>query len=235
MRTQGLSKQIQREIKAHPVKAGVLAVALLVALWFWAPLVIGWVSGPQAKGTTTPAPTVAAGAVGSVVPGGASATEKKPQWNPSWREMSQWVQSDDTMRPAASLDKARDPFRKVAPPPSAAQAEKPVAPKIDPASLGLELSSTLIGPRHSVAMINGRAYVLPHRTSTGFRQPVQMLFKVQDQQYQLTLVSIGAEQVELEYLGQPLSLRVKDKPIHEKTIELNEKSTFEIHERVSVP
>ncbi|MCE9555015.1 MAG: hypothetical protein K8T91_16800 [Planctomycetes bacterium] len=139
------------------------------------------------------------------------------------------------MRPAPSLDKARDPFRKVAPAPSTAQTEKPVAPKIDPASLGLELSSTLIGPRHSVAMINGRAYVLPQGTHTQNRQSVQMVFKVQDQHYQFTLLAIGPEQVELEYLGQRFSLRVKDKPLHEKTIELNDKSTFEIHERASVP
>ena len=172
MKSQGLNKQIQREIKAHPVKAGVLAVALLVALWFWAPLVIGWVSGPQAKATATSAPV----AVGAVVPGVVATSVQKPQWNPSWREMSQWVQNENAMRPAAALDKARDPFHTIAPPPSAAEATKPVAAKIDPTSLGLELSGTLIGPRQSVAMINGRAYVLPRGSNAINRQPVQMVF-----------------------------------------------------------
>ena len=84
-------------------------------------------------------------------------------------------------------------------------------------------------------MINGRAYVLPHGTITGNRRPVQMALKIHNQEYQFTLLSIGPDQVQLEYLGQPFSLRVKDKSIREKMIELNDKSTIEIHEQVSAP
>lgn len=149
--------------------------------------------------------------------------------------MADKIGKDETMRPAASLNKARDPFRKIAPASSALQPNQPVTPKIDPESLGLELSSTLIGPRQNVAMINGRAYVLKHQAIGGKRQPVLVSIKLQDQQYQFTLLSIAPDHVEFEYSGQPFLLRVKDKALHERTIELNDKSTIEIHGTVSAP
>ena len=38
-----IAKQLRREATANPKKASVLGLLAVVALWFWAPLVWGWI------------------------------------------------------------------------------------------------------------------------------------------------------------------------------------------------
>ena len=226
MKPQGLVKQIQREIKAHPVKAGVLALVLLVAVWFWAPLVMSWMPGASAKPKTPP--PVASGAPAAVA--NAVPAPAKAKWNPTWNEIVDWIRKDELMRPAKTLGDRRDPFRPVAPPPSTAQASEPVkVPQVDPASLGLELTGTLIGSRQNVATINGRAYVMPRSTPGMSRHAVQVVIKQQNHEFQFKLLSIEPDHVNMEFQGQPFKLKVKDKQFIDKTFELNEKSTIELH------
>jgi hypothetical protein len=228
---QGFSKQIQREIKAHPLKAGVLALTVVVALWFWAPLIVGWVGGsrPAKNAAAAAAPAPASGVAAA---GGTPATAKVT-FNPNWREMVEWHSHDDLMRSVKPTLGGRDPFRPIAPPQPETQASKATAPKIDPTNLGLELTGTLIGPRQSVAMINGLAYTLP-RLNMDRRQTAKMSIKQQEHQYEITLLSIQTDSVQLEFQGQQFELRVRDKSLENKTIELNEKSTVEIHTHAEV-
>jgi len=235
VKSQGLSKQLQREIKAHPVKAGVLALALAVGIWFWAPLVVGMFGGsgkpkkPAAAAATGPAGVAAAQTAPTV------AGKSQVNWNPSWREISEWVRQDEQMVPAAAMDQQRDPFRVVLPPVSESQVKQQAAPQLDVNNLGLELTGTLIGPRQSVAMINGRAYVLKHRAGSKKPQPLQIHIRQQDQDYEFKLLSIAPGLVELEYQNQSLTLKANDKQLTQKTIQLDERSTIELHGRVSLP
>jgi hypothetical protein len=222
--SQGLGKQIQREIKAHPVKAGVLGLGLLVALWFWAPLVIGWLPGSEKAGTKAPALSATPSAA-TATPS-ETATASKPNWNPNWTEMVAWVRSDELMHPAAPLEKGRDPFRIAAPAPSAVSVQPAPPPKINPENLGLQLSGTLIGLRESVANINGKTFVLPH-AATGRGVPVAI--KQQEQEHQFILRSIGPEQVQMEFQGQPFQLKVREFKPQDKPIQLDERSTIEFH------
>ena len=47
-----LGKQLRREIKAHPGKATLLALLLAVGVYYWAPVVHGWLS-PKTMSTAT--------------------------------------------------------------------------------------------------------------------------------------------------------------------------------------
>ncbi|MBI3839452.1 MAG: hypothetical protein HY288_16150, partial [Planctomycetia bacterium] len=59
-----LAKKLQREIKANPAKAGGLGVLLLVAGYFWAPLVKGFIAPAE----TAPAATATAPTSGTSAP-----------------------------------------------------------------------------------------------------------------------------------------------------------------------
>src|ERR1700681_3555557 len=41
------SVKLRREIAANPKKAGILALLLIVAIWFWAPLLGKWFGKPE--------------------------------------------------------------------------------------------------------------------------------------------------------------------------------------------
>ena len=43
------ARRLRREIAANPKKAGVLALLLVVAIWFWTPLMAKWFANPDAK------------------------------------------------------------------------------------------------------------------------------------------------------------------------------------------
>jgi hypothetical protein len=185
-----LKKQLLREVKANPKKGAALGVLCLVALWFWGPLVAGWVSG--SKGGSKVAKKKAAatetadGATTSSKKGNKStdktAQDAKSEVNSkvAWGTLLEWMRNDPTMASAVRVPIARDPFIMVQPtvisPPqhtdveettadSAAAESKPLAAQYSPSpeSLGLTLSATVVGGQRSTAMINGRAYVIGKR------------------------------------------------------------------------
>ena len=167
-----LSKQLQRDLKKNPQKAAVLALLAVVALWFWAPLVMG--SGEDAttpataavtNPTTTPAP----------MPTPTVATPKKLET--PWQDLAAWMEADPMMQ-TVELSKPRrerpNPFaaapstlaRRIA----AEQREKqeaeeqkveaavPVRVEIDPRQLGIVVTSTMIGSKRRSARIDGQSY-----------------------------------------------------------------------------
>ncbi len=105
-------QQLTRELKAHPVKAGLLALLGVVALWFWAPLVVGWFSGDDADQDSTSA------AVVDPLP--ATNLVVTPAMNPaggntvSWKQLVELAAADPLKQSLAISDLHRDPF---APPP----------------------------------------------------------------------------------------------------------------------
>ena len=166
-----VSKQLKRELKANPTKAGALGVLTIVAGVFWGPLLF--------KSDEKPKKAVAANA-GAFAPVGATdaaapATTMNRAPAMDWRTLARGLAADQRMKahvPGAD-GKGESPFRaKTAeeeneewfalleelnkaegPEARPVEAEKPLEFEQYP----LELTSTIVGGRVRTAVINGKA------------------------------------------------------------------------------
>jgi len=176
-----LGKKLKREAAASPKKAAFLGLAALVAVYFWMPLIWGWISKSNknmasvtANSSTTPTTSAKPVAAPLLAPSAMqnASVPKAPVARQSWQQTAQWIAEDARMKPAARLSKARDPF--VAPIVKHAES-KPLEkltlkpPTISPEAAGLVLTATIVGPQRRVAQISGKTYVVgqviqPHAT-----------------------------------------------------------------------
>ena len=154
-----LVRKLRREMTANPKKAGMLGLMVLVAGWFWAPLLSDWFGGG-----TAPPPVPVVTAETSPVNSPAASTVPQPVVTPSqkltWQEIAARIDADLLMRPTADLANVDDPFRAPPPPePEEKPVEKIVVKSIvTPAAAGLSLTSTMIGPRRRSARVLGKSY-----------------------------------------------------------------------------
>jgi hypothetical protein len=160
-----LAKQLRRDLLANPKKAGALGLMVLVALYFWAPLVKKWVV--PAKSTAS---AVVAGLILEDEPTDASQVTRSAGKMFRWDKVRELIQKDKRMTSALLDASVLDPFRGVAPkshepapmhePETQPAPESPPTPTIDPGTAGLVLTSVMIGPQRSTATINGEAHRL---------------------------------------------------------------------------
>ena len=164
MSSGNLAKRLQREIKASPQKAAVLGVLALVALYFWAPLLLGWVSGGKSPAAAVALQDPASAAQPLTI---ATSDDTGASVGPTWQEIDAWIERDLMMKPAAADLLAHNPFHVQtdivqtdelaaveAAPDEAGQQQQSVTP----VEAGLVLTSTITGGKRPVALINGRAY-----------------------------------------------------------------------------
>ena len=148
------SSRLKSELGRSPKKAALLGLLLLVAMYYWMPLVFGWMKG----GSPLLEPAVPAAAV---IPR-STATPAVPAAMPAvaWQQIVKAMENDPHMALAATLVGDRDPFenvhRKVAE--ATATPEAKVQALVTPDTAGLILSSTVVGPRSRVAFVNGKTY-----------------------------------------------------------------------------
>lgn len=156
-------KQLRRETARNPGKAGVLGLLLVVALWFWAPLVLGWI-GPSKKKdapsvSTEPLPAVSEAATPSP---GASSPATAPTPAATWQQLVEWRKQDPLTTAADTLKLRPDPFHAVeaeTPQEDMKAVQETVQPVVlKPEDVGLKVTSTIVGPARRVALINGRTY-----------------------------------------------------------------------------
>lgn len=174
-----LCRLLRREVTSNPKKATVLGLLIVVALYFWAPVVRGWIAGDEppdrpfggassspTDGGSGPVQTAGLGTIGlAEAPQARPITPAKarPQTHP-WQQTVQWMKQDPATAPVADLPQRRDPFRAAKLVVAEMNAEQhkqepePVETPVTPQSLGLILSSTVVGPRRRVALINGKSY-----------------------------------------------------------------------------
>lgn len=135
-----------------------------LALYFWAPLVVGWLGTGEEPATAAAKPVRVHEEpvpVGSAT--GAAENESPSQQRPSWDTLQQWRQESPWASPA-ELAQVRDPFRLVSGEAetvneSETTEESPITtPEQMIAGLDLQLTGTIVGPRRSIAMLDGRAY-----------------------------------------------------------------------------
>jgi hypothetical protein len=201
-----LTRRLRREAAANPAKAGALALVLLIALWFWTPLIIHWCSPASGSTDATVAPSVTAeqssppsSATGKTVPaGGATPPPAEP-----WQQLLQRIEQDPHMRPSRRSGGSRNPFGPSAAALAAAKVSQEKTnshappPELLPADAGLVLNSTLVGSGRRMALIGGEPYfegdVVPaSHGSEGFR-----------------LIGIFPRRVELQRQGKNYGLEIK--------------------------
>ncbi|MBL9082581.1 MAG: hypothetical protein JNK76_12280 [Planctomycetales bacterium] len=179
-----LAKQLQRDLKANPKKAGMLGVLTLVCAWFWGPLVF---PKDDSKGKVAK-PVAAATPAASAVATTSTAAPTKPAAGVlDWKLLAERMNGDRRMKAAvpskpAQDDKQRNPFGGVKlPVPATDEVDDLVAlaqslgaldePTVEePAeqpqvsyeetwqTMPLVLSSTMVGARVRKAVINDRTY-----------------------------------------------------------------------------
>lgn len=161
-----LAKRLKKELAANPKQAAVLGIGCVIAVWFWAPLVMRWwkpksasvVAVAATPSTTTETPATATTELSSV----------------RWRDVRDWRQADPLMRSTRVVNE-RDPFavRKKEDNNAVAQADttelsaeptdpEETLPLVDetrsPEQLGLTLESIAYSNTRRRAQISGRTF-----------------------------------------------------------------------------
>jgi hypothetical protein len=163
VRLDKLAKRLRREAVAYPKKAAVLGLLVLVALYYWGPLV--WRRASRGRSSGKPP---ASEANADLQPEAwADTASAQPQTPPPhkacsypWTQLDEWMRQDLSTTPAEHPGDWRDPFAVASAGAGGAGSEekRPDPPQLTPESLGIELSGTLIGASRRVALVGGRAY-----------------------------------------------------------------------------
>jgi hypothetical protein len=164
-----LKRQLRRELTANPKRAALLGIMILVAVYFWLPLVSGWIAADKTPVAQTPVtsqnPTVNMAQPPTSAIGQQPAGQAEGEWEPTyvWHELVKRMENDPLTLPASVLPQQRDPFGK--PPAKVAEdaegedEETEVADSnYTPESLGMVLSTTIVGDKWQVAQIDGKTY-----------------------------------------------------------------------------
>ena len=200
-------RRLKREATRNPKKLGALGMLLVVAVWFWAPMVRGWFHKDEPVPAPQASPTAATGVPGVGIPNPVGGNEpgNPPAATYSWDQVVEWMEKDPLTKAAETLPARRDPFRApqdlvVVEAARARQREQRETSAITPAGLGLKLTGTIIGPQQSVALINGRTY----------RQGTQIACEKGGSRYSLRLVEVHRKGVVLECRGTRLQLAISE-------------------------
>lgn len=205
MKLDKLVRQLRRDITASPKKAAALGLMVLVALYFWAPMVWGWIAPGKGKASST----ASAGDVileDDPVDPGAQARKQRQVFH--WEKVRRKVLADPRMSPARYELAWNDPFRSLAVaaanPQSVAGSLAETATNLgsDPAQLGLTLTSVAIGKTRRSATISGESYregeMVPVGGQEGSAAPG----------LEFRLVRVGFHDVDLERGGRTYTLEL---------------------------
>ena len=209
-----LAKTIRREAKANPKKAALLGLLLVVAVYFWMPLVAGWFTQKNAEPSlaaaqgdkppveSMPGSAPSSGPTATSALTGAAAQKAVPQ--PPWQDLVQWMDQDPRTMPAGRLLLERDPFlaprvERPMPRPKALSAQ--VDPELKPQDLAFVLSGTVVGADRHVARINGKSY------EQG--KTIALSAKDGKQQWTFRLAEVEARRVVLERQGKRYEVKIE--------------------------
>jgi hypothetical protein len=220
-----LAKTIRREAKANPKKAAILGLLLVVAIYFWAPLVAGWCSKGSAESPVAtlpgekppfepPAGATSAGLITMAVPIDAAPKPTDAARQHSWQNLVQWMEQDPRMVAAGLPLANRDPFlapHAERPMPQPKESHAHAEPELTPQNLNFVLSGTVVGAGRHVARINGKSY------EQG--KPIELSAKDGKQHWTFTLAEVDARRVVLERQGKRYEVKLEPGN-HAGTIEL---------------
>ncbi len=200
-----LTKRLRREARANPKKAVFLGMLVAAAMYFWAPVVAGWVppepapaDSPRPPLTTDLQPPVAA----NLGPARQSLPPSTEDRSYPWTQLDQWMRQDPATNSDEDLTLRRDPFalKRATVDPAGQKQSQADRPKVTPQSLKLTLTSTVVGPRGRVALIAGRAY----------REGETVKVEQGGQAIEFKLVEVDRRRVLLEREGKRFELTIPE-------------------------
>ena len=210
MSLEKLSKQLRRDMAANPKKAAALGLMIVVALYFWGPLVWKLFSagGPKRSNANMASLIL----TDDPAEGGQkNLGRNSPKFR--WEKVRQLVQRDARMTSAAFDVAWIDPFAKQAgaaetvtvaeasPEKAVASAAAAAAAALDPNNLGVVLNSVMIGRRSRVATINGDSYREGDLLSITDKHDKSV-------SYEFRVLRIGRSTVQLEGKGRTFELEL---------------------------
>jgi len=159
-----LTKKLSRDLAANPKKAAILGLMVLVALYFWFPLLKEWVAGGGKSGTAQ-----ASNVILTDDPVTEAGTSRKPKETLRWEKVRQCVDSDPWMASATFDPQWRNPFatpllvpteklEATTDTPEAVATAPQGVPEIGPDQAGLSVASVVVGPRLRSVTIGGEVY-----------------------------------------------------------------------------
>ena len=204
-----VAKQLRREIITNPKRAAILGVLVVVALWFWAPLVWGWIAedDPAVEATAEQSAADSATTLPTDSPAQSDTMPKEAE-SPRhpWHQLVQWMDNDPRTSAATLMFPQRDPF--LAPKTAVVEDQPEDQPEdepeevqqeeVTPQGLGMVLSSTIVGPDRRVARINGKSY----------QEAGTVKLTKDGQQIEFTLVKVYPRRVVLERDGKLFELKI---------------------------
>ncbi len=220
MKLEKLGKTFAKEIKRSPKKSAILGLMCLVALYYWIPLFYGFFGGDSDDGESIAGANqqtvvVAQSAAVRSQPSTGNEVNKQPRIH--WDKIVHWMEQDPRRQTAHLAPEQVIPFRvasqlvvqqQQAEQDAAAATTKLV---ITPQEGGLELNSTLVGPRSRLAMINGRTYRLEDR----IRAAKEAAETTAGEELWYTLVEIQPRRILLERKGKQFELKIEGSPLLE--------------------
>ncbi len=205
MKLDKIARQIRRDIAASPKKAAVLGLMVLVALYFWAPMIWGWIKADDAG-------ALAVASASEVIledePIDPVKATKKEGRTFSWEKVRRKMAADPRMTPAVYEASWSDPFLRSDVATGAGSVAAKAGPQtlastpIDPAALGLKLTSVAISAQRRVALISGEKY------REGELVPMGGMEEASAAGIGFRLTKVGFHEVQLEYQGQTYTLEL---------------------------
>ena len=162
MNLEKLVKQFRRDMVANPKKAAALGLMVLVALYFWGPLVGKWMKSGKRSGKGNLASLILTDDPAEPSDQSKGRTGGKFRWE----KVRQAIHQDPRMVTATFDPGWIDPFGysptskevEITSTVEPADATQVSASDLAPADVGLVLTSVLISPRNRMATISGETY-----------------------------------------------------------------------------
>ncbi len=156
-----IKKRLRSEIKANPRKSAGLGVLFAVGSYFWVPLIWGWVAPEDDSARRKPSTATAGPAIPTAILSESPREKHSQPFEEHWRQIAKAIDDDPKMRPAALAPDRPSPFGPSSEPDgtkTSSDEDEAAMAAVTPESLGLMLSSTVVGETRRVALVNGRAY-----------------------------------------------------------------------------
>ena len=204
-----LAKQLRRDLAANPKKAAALGLMVAVALYFWGPLVWGWLHSEQSKKTGQSQLAHLILTDDPLEPADKAKSRSKARFR--WEKVRPLLAQDPRMVSATFDEVWIDPFGKPAAgaedngesqnASSKSTAAAAAAAEASPAEMGLTLSSVAISPRRRAATISGERYFVGDEITVNSKDGSLPPTKIR-------VATITAQEVELECNGKTITLRL---------------------------